>query len=122
MSNSFRFDITDDDGLKETMELAFRKHPKGASGWAVIDGALVFAWGDNTSSDSPFTAFPTGIGSWMAADLAKEWLESQEYGPETGWDGSHSKGYRVYNEAYGHAGGDYRGFVAIKPHWIVYGK
>lgn len=122
MSNYFKFDITDDSDIEQSFELAFRKNHKGASGWAEIDGALVFAWGNVSGSDNPFTPLPVRIDGKTAAEMAKAWLETQDYGTNPPWDGTHTKGYRLYNESYGHAGGHFQGFAAIKPHWIVYGK
>lgn len=119
MSDSFRFDFTDDEKIEEIMALAFRKNPKGASGWAVVDGSLVFYWG---SVEPPIAPFPVRVNSDAAAGIAKSWLAEQDYGKGPDTDGSTTKGFRVYNEAWGHAGGSYQGFVAVKPAWIVYGK
>lgn len=120
MSDSFRFDFTDDTGLEEIMALAFRKHTQGAGGWGVVDGSLIFYWG---KADEPFISpFPVKVNSDAAAEITKSWLAEQDYGKCPNIDGSVKKGFRVYNEAWGHAGGTYQGFVAIKPAWTMYGK
>jgi len=119
MSNSFRFDFTDDEKIEEMMALAFRKQPKGASGWGVVDGSLIFYWG---TIESPAVPFPVRVDSGAAAQIATSWLAEQDYGREPDTDGFAKRGFRIYNEAWGHAGGSYQGFVAVKPAWIVYGK
>lgn len=120
MSDSFSFDFTDDEGIKEIMALAFRKHRKGAAGWSEVDGSLVFYWG--VFNEKSIIPFPVPVTSDAAAEIALSWLENQDYGRGPDTDGSAKKGFRVYNEAWGHAGGSYLGFAAIKPAWIVYGK
>lgn len=50
------------------------------------------------------------------------WLNSAEFGDEPDIDGSCGKGWRVFNEAWGHVLGDYAAFVAIQPAWAMYGK
>jgi hypothetical protein len=119
MSDSFRFDITDDTGLEEILAIAFRKNQRGASGWRAVDGTLVFYWGD---VQPPIVPFPTRIDHKAAAEVATAWLAEQDYGRGPDTDGSAKRGFRVYNDRYGHAGGTWQGFVTIKPEWTIYGK
>jgi len=54
--------------------------------------------------------------------MIKDWLADQDYGESPDTDGSVSKGWRVYNESWGHIGDNWRAFVAIEPAWLEYGK
>lgn len=64
--------------------------------------------------------------SWKeAADLAWTWLTNQlteNYKEYLDHDGSDGKGFRVYNEAWGHVAGSHYGILAVVPVWAWYGK
>lgn len=65
----------------------------------------------------PFTLDASG-----AADFATRWLSEVEYGPQDDHDGHDTKGWRIYNESWGHIEELRSAFVAITPEWAMHGK
>lgn len=61
---------------------------------------LIFYW---TSSAKDAIPLPFALDAAGAVDWAVRWLAEQDYGPEMDHDGHNSKGWRVYNEAWGPA-------------------
>jgi hypothetical protein len=66
--------------------------------------------------------FPFAMDSGTILPMIKGWLAEQDYGPEPDHDGSNGKGWRLYNESWGHIGNEWEAFVAILPAWAMYGK
>ncbi len=66
------------------------------------------------------TLFPLTLE--QMGELAFGWLAQCDYGEEPDHDGENHKGWRLYNEAWGHVRSDWRAFVAIEPAWAMYGK
>lgn len=123
--DNFQFDITSEGSLEQCMRIAFSKHPT-ALRWKeqLQDGSkilrLVLAW---TGADGQgWTPFPVPMNAETVVPIVTQWLDSQDYGPQPDHDGDNAKGWHVYNEAWGHVGGDYHAFVAIEPAWAMYGK
>lgn len=81
---------------------------------------LVFFWTAPTAKD--FVALPFKLDAKGAADFAARWLAEADYGKQPDHDGDNEKGWRVYNEAWGHVDDEYAGFVAVTPSWAMYGK
>ncbi len=67
-------------------------------------------------------ALPFKLDSEGAGDFAFRWLQEAAYPREPDHDGHNKKGWRLYNEAWGHVDSDYRAFVAVTPTWAMYGK
>lgn len=116
--NCFRFDITGEYEIEKVIALAFSEHKK-AHGWLVKDGALYLYW---HAKEPEVQAFLVPLGHEAATAMIKEWLNAQDYGTAPDTDGSRVKGWRVYNEHWGHVNGSFYGFAAVAPHWIIYGK
>ncbi len=57
-----------------------------------------------------------------AASFVKGWLKRAPFPAEPDHDGSNGKGWRVFNEAWGHVAGHHYAFAAIQPAWAMYGK
>lgn len=142
MSDNYRFDMTDDteQGLRIALDWAFENHrhfPKKATGYKIqraetirsgykpepekgdVD-RLIFYWAADTEPTAQI--FPFKMNSEGALAFVKSWLAEVEYGPEPDHDGDNKKGYRVYNEAWGHVDNSWAAFVAIEPEWSMYGK
>lgn len=94
---------------------------KVASYWADDEHGLVFRWHDGSSSRSS-TKFPTPVNAEAACDFAWGWLRTQDYGKQPDHDGDNGKGWRIYNESWGHVASDHYAFIAIQPAWAMYGK
>ena len=65
---------------------------------------------------------PYKMNAKAATEFAWHWLLLVNYEKEPDIDGSYERGFRIYNGAWGHVGGSWRAFVAIKPEWALYGK
>lgn len=68
--------------------------------------------------------YPT-LGTWdvkTAISTVQSWLESVDYGVAPDTDGSTDRGFHIYNDRWGHIGDDRTAFIAVEPHWVVYGK
>jgi hypothetical protein len=109
--------------LKAAMALAddgegsFRR---SATGYAISAGRLVFF---QYASDKAQTLFPSPISLDRAAEIAFDWLATQEYGPEPDHDGDNERGWRLFRDRWGHIDGlGYSAFVAVEPCWIEFGK
>ncbi len=60
-----------------------------------------------------------------AANLAWGWLNNQpteKYEDYLDHDGSNGRGFKVYNEAWGHVAGSSYAFLGVLPVWAWYGK
>ena len=126
--DNHRFDITDENNLEEWIEVCASKHK--AVGWASYPemggnpSRIVFFWvlpkyerENQTFSPLPFKAKPKDI-----AHIVKRWLEETEYPFEPDHDGDNCKGFRIYNEDWGHVDDQYEAFLAVSPAWAMYGK
>ena len=63
-----------------------------------------------------------GVGPKVASEFVWEWLQNADYPDEPDHDGSNSRGFRIYNEAWGHVDSDSYAFIAIEPAWAWHGK
>jgi hypothetical protein len=137
VADNFRIDVTSDGSLESIMKIAFSKTPNGAASYTIRDPVeiedwrgkfsrplrLIFFWSlYPLTEDIDMFAFSNGLSAEEAADFARRWLEQIDYGPEPDHDGSNTKGFRIYNERYGHVDDSSYGTVAITPEWIEYGK
>lgn len=133
--DNFHFDITArpahklraDDDTPDTLDLAMRiafLHHRTATHYCIHpEKGLVFFWAESTrSSIWKSIPLPFELDYLGAADWARRWLREQDYGPEPDHDGSNVRGWRVYNEDWGHVADDWAAFVAIHPEWAMLGK
>lgn len=67
-------------------------------------------------------ALPFHLDAKSAADFARRWLAEAEYGKQPDHDGDNKKGWRLYNEAWGHVDSDHGAIIAVAPSWAAYGK
>lgn len=68
---------------------------------------------------------PYGMDWKASADLAWNWLQEQsddKYKDFIDHDGDNDKGFRIYNEAWGHVADSHYGILAVYPIWAWYGK
>lgn len=90
--------------------------------WAAIEpgnGLKEFA----DAPEQQYVGFPFEMDAAGAADFAIRWLEGAAvYGGEPDHDGDNSKGWRVWNEAWGHVDNQWQACLAIQPVWAMHGK
>ena len=80
---------------------------------------FVLFWAD----DDKVIKLPYEMDWKACANLIWPWLEKLEYPPQPGHDGSNGKGFKLYNDAWGHIEPySWRSFLAIEPEWAWYGK
>ncbi len=134
--NNFNVDITSKGDIEPAMALAFRKHgiavgfsvqevdrKEDVTSWTPKlsrEQRLVFFWAEPNKKEG-FKPLPN-VGSATAAAIATRWLDLIDYGPEPDHEGSNGKGWRIYNEAWGHVGHEWAAIVAVTPRWAMYGK
>lgn len=121
--DNFRLDITSRG--KENLKLALRLTQRGmvtgySLGEASVAGRkrLVLYWAPSERA----IPFPCALTIEQAAEIAAAWLDSSDYGSEPQHDGSNSKGFRLYCEAWAQIGDDWSAFAAVEPAWALHGK
>lgn len=122
MSDNYHFDLVCTP-LEESLSIAFHGAPgKKATHWKIVPEAkkLLLAWNENAGTD--FVPFVSPIDAEAAVKVVKGFLAEQNYGTQPDHDGDNGKSWRIYNEAWGHVGGNPYVFVAIEPVWAEYGK
>lgn len=126
------------------MELAFRHHPRsGCVGWSIYEPKrandkwdldrpesllgvcgkkfIVLHWYIG-ETDKHVTPFPMRIDHKLAADFAWGWLQQQDFGQQPDHDGDNGEGFIVFNEPWGHVGGNHSAIIAVGPAWAMKGK
>jgi hypothetical protein len=68
------------------------------------------------------TALPFTLDAAGAADFAARWLAEADYGKQPDHDGDNGRGWRLYNESWGHVDGHFSAIIAVAPNWAMYGK
>lgn len=126
-ADNFRFDITawrghyadGRDILAECLRLAFDQ--KTASHWSSDGKRLILFW---TAPDARFSAqaFISKASPESLVVMIRDWLAGVEYPKEPDHDGDNSKGFRVFNEAWGHVEGESYAICGIEPAWLMHGK
>lgn len=123
--DNFRINITAEgrQSLLKAFEIAAAHHAS-AVGYVVDAGAgLIFVWHvvEGRATKLPFKLDAAGM-----ADFAERWLGEADYGKEPDHDGSNGRGWRVYNDAWGHVEctgfDEFYAICAVKPEWAMYGK
>lgn len=139
--DNFRFDITarSPEALKLALEVAFELETTKPYVYGYLvepapkesESAAGGEWGANKAKlrlvlfqyeSKRATPLPYKMTFAQALSFVQGWLQNAEYGRQPDHDGSNSKGWRVYNEAWGHVSDDWAAFVAIEPVWALHGK
>lgn len=121
--DNFQFDVTyeGNDKLSALMQILCNRKVVGYR--VSPQKGLIFYWTD--SSKPGYHKFPFAMKQDQAAAFASAWLfEAQytEYEEEPDIDGSCGKGWRLYNESWGHVDGEWQASLAIMPAWAMHGK
>lgn len=79
---------------------------------------MILYWHRDTDTyDMPTPGHPEDIVCGV-----KAWLQKVDYGEEPDHDGFNTKGWRIFNEGWGHILGSPYASVAIQPLWAMHGK
>jgi hypothetical protein len=119
--DNFRIDITSEGDIAPAMKIAFRDEHTRAVAYRV-DAARGLIFYQYPSKREGVVALPFKLDHADAAHFAKRWLSEQDYGREPDHDGDNERGWRLYNEDWGHIASEHETFVAVKPAWAMYGK
>lgn len=102
-----------DVSLRDERQRALREQGKT---WEVAAAAAPLDAG------APILPLPYPMETTAAIEFAWNWLAQASYGQKPDIDGDCKKGWRIFNEAWGHVGRDCYAFVAVRPTWALYGK
>ena len=119
--DNFLFDMTGEgiETFKAAFSLVGAQSKKGVVGYRVCEKkGMILYWA--RSEDSILLPYEMNMG--QAAAFVWGWLQKADYGKEPDIDGDCERGWRIYNELWGHVSGDYHAFLAIKPEWSLYGR
>jgi hypothetical protein len=126
MSDNFHFDITGA-SLEASMAVALTSW-KNVKGWRIEEAAdrkdgikrprLILYWTESSKANP----LPAPLAGEALLGFIKSWLETAPYGPQPDHDGDNGRGWRVYNESWGHVADEWQAFAAIEPVWLMYGK
>lgn len=130
--DNFRFDVTcrGDGPFRQAMALAFGE-AKATAYVVMADKGLVFLSSPAISgipSEPPgepriIVPFPFKMDAEGAADFALRWLkDAADYGRQPDHDGDNCRGWRLYNESWGHVGNHRSAIIAVLPAWAMIGK
>lgn len=86
-----------------------------------IDVRLILFWSDQ-NVHTPINRFPAVMGADELEIVIRAWLNERNYGSQPDHDGDNDKGWRIYNEGWGHVNSEYQAFAAVEPVWLMYGK
>lgn len=121
MSDNFHFDMTGV-SLDKALAVAFSNHPH-CVGFTSTPERLTFFWTEPPpSSRVNFSALPKMSGEGIKPIIEAWQNDVAAYGNEPRHDGDNGRGLRIFNEAWGHVGGDWTAFMGIEPAWLMYGK
>lgn len=137
--DNFRFDIysEEDVALTAVLRIAFEetgKYPYKAVGYRIIkalqpynyqgerDMPTLVLYKTIPSGKKDFIPFLVPLAATACSVIVSEWLKQQDYGEKPDHDGDNGKGWRVYNESWGHVDNDREAICGIQPSWAWYGK
>lgn len=123
--DNFQFDMTSEGAETLRKALSFFRCADAVTGYRVEETALkagrprlILYW--SKSARSTQVLYPMKFA--QTAEYVLGWLAQADYGPQPDHDGDNGKGWRLYNEAWGHVDGEWQAFAAIEPVWAMYGK
>ena len=120
--DNFCIDITGE-GF-ETFKMAFllvgAQTKKTVTGYRNCPGrGLILYWVNNENSKE----LPYEMNMDQAACFVWGWMQNTNcYEKAPDIDGDCKKGWRIFNEKWGHISGEWQAFLAIRPEWSLYGK
>lgn len=125
-----QFDVTSDDreDLIDVLSIAFRECTKVTECYEIEHRAtgqvLIFRWHapETRKHTEKFIASLEEMEQDTCLAIIRAWLRKVDYGPEPDTNGSIKRGWRFFNEAWGHVFKDHYAAFGVLPVWIVYGK
>lgn len=88
-------------------------------GYRVHENAIILYWAKSEN----MIPFPYEMEVKEVTQFVGGWLaKTKPNYPQPDHDGDNEQGFRIYNEGWGHVGGQWEAFIAITPIWAMYGK
>ena len=123
--DNFRFDITASGDLEDWLHCCIGENRKTV-GWSVCSDReyprLILYWIGPGNIENKYNLLPFPMKYDQVAMFVKGWLDTVDFGTQPDHDGDNSRGWRIYNEDWGHVDGQYQAFMAITPVWAMHGK
>ena len=130
--DNYHFDIIANGEVDAWVECCVNGSGNTAVGWSERENdrgvkRLVFYWVDpgklsGEAAEAGYTKLPYPHDAKQIAAVIKGWLDQVKYHRQPDHDGDNGKGFRLYNEAWGHVDKDWQAFLAVSPAWAMYGK
>lgn len=120
--DNYHFNVTSDSQFIDWMLLCANK--REAVGYKVFNRKpqlLVLYW-TIPSNINNYCPFLTPLSGSALAYTVEAWLLGVDYETEPDQDGINTKGFRIFNEAWGHVEDERQAFMGIQPVWAMYGK
>jgi hypothetical protein len=121
--DNFHLDVCSDSQrhFQYALTMAFDHAAGGKARFYRIDPekGLILFWAEG-AKDAVLLPYP--MDCTAATEFVWNWLKTAGYGEQPDHDGDNARGFRVYNESWGHVGNEWQAFVAIRPEWQMYGK
>lgn len=103
--------------FKLAMRLAI--HDNKTIGYRVFENKFILYWAKSDKMQQ--LPYPMTIDETI--NFAWGWFMKNEPSmKEPDHDGDNEKGFRVFNESWGHVLGEWQAYIAIEPIWAMYGK
>lgn len=92
---------------------------KKTTGYRLHENCMVLYWTESKNS----LKLPYPMDTEQTINMVWGWLEytKPDY-PQPDHDGDNGKGFKIFNEAWGHVFGEWQAYIAIQPVWAMYGK
>lgn len=124
-ASNFKILITSDD--KSHFDAAIKMAFDNASGgkavaYRISDIHGLILYSRNSSKSTPL---PFPMTYEASKDFAWQWLKQAnccDYDKPINHDGDDKEGFCIYNEDYRRVDSENEAFIAIKPHYLMYGK
>lgn len=121
--DNFRFDITweGEHNFRSLVKLfVSRKCDKVTHYEIDPDYGMILYWTKPSRPAAMPVPYPMGVDG--AVDFVWNWLKTADYQEEPDHDGDNGRGWRIFNEDWGHVKGEWAATIAIQPCWAMYGK
>lgn len=79
---------------------------------------LVILWHDENGA----VALPYPMNLEQTIEFIRGWLAQVERGREPSHDGDNGKGFRTFQDFWGHVAGYHCAIIGVQPEWAMYGK
>lgn len=125
--DNFRIDVTweGEKTFRTILEMVIRQKPGSKVEYYTLDPeyGMVLFWTEPTQSlKHNAQKLPYKMDPIAAIDFVWNWLKTADYEQQPDHDGDNGKGWRIFNEAWGHVKSEWAAICAIQPVWAMYGK